>query len=810
MKQKNLRNKCIAGLAALVLGLSTAAGGLAAAKSSQEPARQEEKAFRFRIRTEAELAAGSGLDAEQWTAYLKARTEAGRQDPVTEQRLLKENPEAEILRENGSVYMIRGVKGLGNIRGPEEACEAAGRIDALAGGTGDADLVLTNVLEAGENATVYMFRQQFEGADGLTDDRVLKIAVDAAGKPTAVFSSLSPDRPEPPEEDPAEEAEADPEEDEPEEDAERIVYPPEQTFDFMERHEWSGTVTGVDGMEQTLTVPVMLDGRTGVWYLGDPERRIAVGDFASLAYDEERVLLTHRDRNEDWNDEELITYANVIRVWDLFAAMGWKGPDGHGTPMLLLRNMCDEYGMPIFNAAYLGQGDGWQCFAWGEDSFLGQGLDVIAHEFTHCVTETAMGANLYQDDYGAINEAMSDILGSLCEAMYAEGDTADWLMGEDTGLVIRNMLDPHAFGQPEYVWDLYYAPNAWTPSDANDMGGVHSNSSILNRVAARLCAEYGMSLTEALRFWITAASGMTPRTDYYQMPAFLEWALASSGCDSYRQALRSCVEDSRMTASAQAPETLPEGTRLVRLSLPETDGADGLMLIALQLDTEEIFARLKALGGFLQTAWNAIRSGSGTGLIEAWKDTLSRLDMEALTDALLSGDLDQAASVALGSLQGLLTEHSTWRQTDGRTASMVVRDLPTVYLLADMSDMTEMYPETEPDTDPDEEPGPETETEEGTETEQAAFGGMALLVGDRWIDLAGLLADLPTAEDETQDLSDEQAAQMDAVIEQFGKLALDLVTGLLTGIEAQDGQVTELPTAGLEAMLGLTAEVPEA
>ena len=826
MKQKNNWKKWMAGLAALVLMLSTAAGGLAAAQSSEEPARQVQETFRFRIRTEKELAAEAKLDATQWAADLQARTEAGRQNPVTEQMLRTENPEAEILRENNGVYMIRGVKGLGNIRSPEEACEAAGRIDTLAGGTNEAALVLKSVLEAGKNTTVYLFRQQFEGAEGLTEDQVLKIAVNAAGQPTAVFSSLSPEQPEfleedlsaetgtdresaDPEESELEEKGTDvesaaPEESDPDAAVQRIVYPPEQTFDYMERQQWSGTVTGVDGKEQTLTVPVMRDGRTGVWYLGDPERKIAVGDYASLAYEEERVQLIHRDLNEDWNDEDLITYANAIRVWDFFAAMGWMGPDGRGTPMLLLRNMCEENGMPVFNAAYLGQGDGWQCFAWGEESYLGQGLDVIAHEFTHCVTETAMGANLYQDDYGAINEAMSDILGNLCEAAYAKEGIADWLVGEDTGLVMRNMLDPHSFGQPEYVWDLYYAPNAWAPGDTNDMGGVHSNSSILNRVAARLCEEYGMSLMEAINFWITAACGMTPRTDYYQMPALLEWALKASGNYSFHQALQDCVEDGRMTASTQEPETLPEGTRLVRLTLPETEGEDGLMLIALQLDGEEIFARLKAVGSFLQTAWNAARNGNTTGFVQAWKDLLSRLNMETLTDALLSGDPEQVKAVVLGSLQGLLVEHSTWRQADGRTVSMVLRNRPTLYLLTDLSNMMEAYTDMDPETDPETDPKMNSDENSESETETTAFSGMALLVGDQWIDLASLLSALPVTEEEMQTPSHEQAAQLETLAEPLGKLALNLVADLLSP-QAMEGQVTELPTAGLEA-LGIIAE----
>ena len=423
--------------------------------------------------------------------------------------------------------------------------------------------------------------------------------------------------------------------------------------------------------------------------------------------------------------------------------------------------------------------------------FIGSTCPSFAEDFgaqTANHSSKAPDVTIDEDDYGAINEAMSDILGNLCEAVCAKEGAADWLVGEDTGFAMRNMLDPHAFGQPEYVWDLYYAPNAWTPGDANDMGGVHANSSILNRVAARLCAEYGMDLTEAVNFWLTAACGMTPRTNYYRMPALLEWALEASDGERFAQALSVCVSDARMTASAQEPETLPEGTRLVRLTLPETGGQDGLMLIALQLDSEEIFARLKALGGFLQTAWNAVRSGRGSGLGQAWKDLLSRLDMEELTDALLSGDMEQAKAVFLDSMQGLLTERSTWRQTDGRTVSMVVRNLPTVYLLIDMSDLTEAYSDMDSYEDP----------------ESEAFGGMAVLAGDKWIDLAGLLSALPAEDEDGQDLSDEQAAWMESILEPLGTLALGLVEEMLTGQQADNG-VIELPTAGLEALWAASA-----
>ena len=52
-----------------------------------------------------------------------------------------------------------------------------------------------------------------------------------------------------------------------------------------------------------------------------------------------------------------------------------------------------------------------QCFAASRINDFSQCLDVIAHEFTHCVTASLMTYNSYTTDYGAINEAMSDIQG---------------------------------------------------------------------------------------------------------------------------------------------------------------------------------------------------------------------------------------------------------------------------------------------------------------------------------------------------------------------------------------------------------------
>lgn len=115
----------------------------------------------------------------------------------------------------------------------------------------------------------------------------------------------------------------------------------------------------------------------------------------------------------------------------------------------------------------------------GKESLnLADGLDVVAHEFTHGVV--ASTANLtYQNQSGALNESFADFFGAMV-------DRDDWTMGEDVYLpnrgVLRDMSNPHnSDGVLPAVMSEYY-------SGEGDNGGVHINSSIPNR-AAWLVAE---------------------------------------------------------------------------------------------------------------------------------------------------------------------------------------------------------------------------------------------------------------------------------------------------------------------------------
>src|SRR5262249_24433510 len=70
-----------------------------------------------------------------------------------------------------------------------------------------------------------------------------------------------------------------------------------------------------------------------------------------------------------------------------------------------------------------GDGDGTQM------KQLAYSLDVTAHELTHAVTSSTADL-VYQNESGALNESMSDIMGSSCET-WSKGDVVTentWLL----------------------------------------------------------------------------------------------------------------------------------------------------------------------------------------------------------------------------------------------------------------------------------------------------------------------------------------------------------------------------------------------
>lgn len=108
-------------------------------------------------------------------------------------------------------------------------------------------------------------------------------------------------------------------------------------------------------------------------------------------------------------------------------------------------------------------------------------LDVVAHELAHGVTQHSADL-VYELQPGALNESFSDIFGEMVEAR-TEGQT-DWKIGSRLGKVFRDLKNPGSIlidglnrPYPSKMSEFVELPN----TNDGDHGGVHVNSSIINR-----------------------------------------------------------------------------------------------------------------------------------------------------------------------------------------------------------------------------------------------------------------------------------------------------------------------------------------
>ena len=132
------------------------------------------------------------------------------------------------------------------------------------------------------------------------------------------------------------------------------------------------------------------------------------------------------------------------------------GPDGKGTDTLLLYYYCDKDRKPDDSAFYEGfRKYGYQIFTFGKGFGDAYATDIIAHEFTHCVTGASLvEAWYYYNEQGAIDEAMSDIIGYLADAQIT-GEDGKWLIGRYAVEPLRSFAEPGLYGQPDRKWGRY-------------------------------------------------------------------------------------------------------------------------------------------------------------------------------------------------------------------------------------------------------------------------------------------------------------------------------------------------------------------
>lgn len=167
----------------------------------------------------------------------------------------------------------------------------------------------------------------------------------------------------------------------------------------------------------------------------------------------------------------------LATAWDYFAQVhGRLGYDGLGSGVLAKVH----YGKSYSNAFWL---EGCNCIAFGDGDGRNWAplvnLDTIGHELSHGVTSHSAGL-IYSGESGGLNEATSDIFGTLVE-FYANNrnDTPDYMIGEE--FFARNVPGSPTQRALRYMWDPI--KDGGSPSCYNQNLGlldVHLSSGVAN------------------------------------------------------------------------------------------------------------------------------------------------------------------------------------------------------------------------------------------------------------------------------------------------------------------------------------------
>jgi bacillolysin len=135
-------------------------------------------------------------------------------------------------------------------------------------------------------------------------------------------------------------------------------------------------------------------------------------------------------------------------------------------------------------------------------------LDVAGHELFHNVIAADTGL-VYEGQSGALNEHLADAFGTAIDYHFGDGDD---LMGEDcaVGGAIRSMANPEQFQQPSHMNDFVELP----VDEANDFGGVHINSGILNKAYFEMYSARGIEVAERIWYRAMTQGGLGARSDF--------------------------------------------------------------------------------------------------------------------------------------------------------------------------------------------------------------------------------------------------------------------------------------------------------
>jgi len=213
------------------------------------------------------------------------------------------------------------------------------------------------------------------------------------------------------------------------------------------------------------------------------------------------------------------TGATYDFYWDVFHR---NSIDGKGMKLISVVHFGKNFDNAFWNGSQMTFGDG--------DGKVFERFtkcpEVIGHELTHGVTEDSSSL-IYQGQAGALNEAISDVFGSLVKQklMNQTADQADWVIGaglftpEVNGVGVRDIKNPgEAYDDKVLGKDPCPSNMGNYVHTTQDNGGIHINCTIPSHAFYLSAVEVGgFAWQKVGRVWYnTVTKRLKKKTNFVQ------------------------------------------------------------------------------------------------------------------------------------------------------------------------------------------------------------------------------------------------------------------------------------------------------
>lgn len=309
-----------------------------------------------------------------------------------------------------------------------------------------------------------------------------------------------------------------------------------------------------DAFENQVDIDVAFED--GKYLLKDDQRKIYIADAHGEVFSNREISeneLTEFDSDiyssisgENFEGIAVSVFKNIVTAYDYYT-----NPNNTGTTRFGITNKnnngdeTDDYKLYVFlhysgnypdsydndNAYFSGRGERFGFVFVGDGKpvqnslyLQGRALDVIAHEYQHGVTSDIAGFR-YEGDSGALDEAFSDIFGSLVEGNDPSNLNSDfWTIGENAiynqnggKSYLRSLIS--GTQNQNYTTNRKYECREHQSGHHTldcDYNGVHRNSTIISHV------QYELSLLNPSYFtrerigklWFTTLLSLGPTSTF--------------------------------------------------------------------------------------------------------------------------------------------------------------------------------------------------------------------------------------------------------------------------------------------------------